>query len=71
MLGGFEVPELEVRVSEAKRLYEEVGGRAFKANKAYNRLETKTNLRPFDGADPVEAEDSRRVFQSSACPQKG
>ena len=35
--------ELEQRVSEAKRLYEEAGGRAFKANKAYNRLEAKTN----------------------------
>ena len=43
MLGGVEVSELEVRVSEAKRLYEEAGGRAFKANKAYNRLEAKTN----------------------------
>ena len=43
MLGGFEVLELEQRVSEAKRLYEEAGGRAFKANKAYNRLEAKTN----------------------------
>ena len=43
MLGGFEVPELEVRVSEAKRLYEETRDKAFTANQAYNRLEAKTN----------------------------
>ncbi len=35
--------ELEAKVAEAKRLYEEAGGRAFKANKAYNRLEARTN----------------------------
>ena len=43
MLGGFEVSELEVRVSEAKRLYEETRDKAFTANQAYNRLEAKTN----------------------------
>ena len=43
MLGGDDMSELEAKVAEAKRLYEEAGGRAFKANKAYNRLEARTN----------------------------
>ena len=43
MLGGVKVSELEHRVFEAKRLYEEASERAFKANRAYNVLEAKTN----------------------------
>ena len=43
MLGGFEVSELEAKVSKAKRLYEEASERALEANQDYNRLGAKTN----------------------------
>ena len=35
--------ELEAKVSEAKRLYEDTRDKAFTANQAYNRLEAKAN----------------------------
>ena len=43
MLGGVKVSELEQRLFEVKRLFKEASERAFKASRAYNVLEAKTN----------------------------